>query len=414
MDNMKTFWLALLLVITVSCRKDIHVCDVDSGHSGLQCKLESITLDALSTISLPRDVSDEDVKVVKIEKSHLDRFPTKQFYEKFDNLIEIDINDCTGLKRLENSFLHVNLIDIDVKNSDLEEVGEIALSKLRRLVQLKLNRNRIKIIHKNAFNDLAKVERIEMDSNQISWLHDDTFAYCTQLKFLKLSNNKIVSITSKLFSRNVELNEIHLASNEICGIEKGFLTKLRILKKLDLIGNSCASINLLIPQSAYIAILSQKLSRCYEGFEVIRSGNETVDKIHDYYDKHLSEIMKSVESRANETIKNLTEHLSNFDVSPNFIHAVQKFDDVDMARDTEINVHAEASMTAARRSHGEDEVTIYDNLQNELSKCWIITITTCLTTLFIFVAIVVIAHRRVIKKLQRTSPVTLSSLESNV
>lgn len=413
MDNMKTLWLAVLLVNTVSCRKDIHVCDVVSGHSGLQCKLESITLDALSKIILPNNLSDDDVKVVKIQKSHLDKFPTKQFYEKFDNLVEIDINDCTGLKRLENSFLHTNLIEIAVANSDVEEVGEIALSRLRRLVQLKLNQNKIKIIHKNAFNDLAKIERVEMDSNQISWLHDDTFASCTQLKFLKLSNNKFSSITSKLLSRNVGLNEIQLANNEIIAIEKGFMTKLRTLKKLDLIGNSCANITLNIPQSAYIAILGQKLLRCYESFEVIRSGNETVDKIHDYYDKHLSEIMKSVESRANESIKNLTEHLTSFDGPSNYIRAVKKFDDADVASDSEINLH-ETSMTAARRSHGEDEVTIYDNSQDNLTKCWIITITTCLTTLFIFVAIVVIAHRRVIKKLQRTSPVTLSSLESNV
>lgn len=248
------------------------------------CSLERLMIDKSTKVILPETLQRPSNGVAKarllLSNVHIVTFSEEQF-EHLNEFTQIILDNCTGLKNLENFLFVKNLESVEVESCDLEVVGEKPFLKMFRLVELTLKNNKIKTVHKNAFVDLTKVITIDLSLNQIQWLDGDTFASCLELQNLILMSNLISSIPAKIFSRNAKLVKLNLANNKILTIDKnGFNNFAPTLTSFDLTGNLCINKSLTIKSLVvFLSQIEKIFAICFANHDVVQYMNGTIDKL---------------------------------------------------------------------------------------------------------------------------------------
>lgn len=212
------------------------------------------------------------IKILTIKDSLLKIVPNT--FANFTSMQIIFIKNCTGLSTFNQSSFNNKMIYIEIYTTDLEIVGDQIFSKLNELRTLKVNKNNIRDVHKDAFKDLIKMESIEMDQNNINLLNEGMFSNNLKLKTISFQANKIIKLTSNIFVGCSKVYKIQLQNNRINEIENNFKNNLKVLSSINLSGNICinSSINYMLPLQSNDNEL--KLKQCYNNFnEHIKSMN---------------------------------------------------------------------------------------------------------------------------------------------
>ncbi|KAM4882247.1 leucine-rich repeats and immunoglobulin-like domains protein 1 isoform 1-T1 [Thomomys bottae] len=92
--------------------------------------------------------------------------------------------------------------------------------KLRRLTQLDLNRNRIRLIEGLTFQGLDSLEVLKLQRNNISKLTDGAFWGLSKMHVLHLEYNSLVEVNSGSLYGLTALHQLHLSNNSISRIHR--------------------------------------------------------------------------------------------------------------------------------------------------------------------------------------------------
>ncbi|XP_069875018.1 leucine-rich repeats and immunoglobulin-like domains protein 1 [Dipodomys merriami] len=92
--------------------------------------------------------------------------------------------------------------------------------KLRRLTQLDLNRNRIRLIEGLTFHGLDSLEVLKLQRNNISKLTDGAFWGLSKMHVLHLEYNSLVEVNSGSLYGLTALHQLHLSNNSISRIHR--------------------------------------------------------------------------------------------------------------------------------------------------------------------------------------------------
>ena len=136
-----------------------------------------------------------------------------------------------------------NLLELNIENNKLKELGKIHLINLKSLKYLNLNRNLLSRIENNTFDHLINLETLIISCNNLSSANtfDSNpfiFKYLLNIKELNLSSNSIEYLNPNLFSNLNKLTTIDLSSNLIYFVYNSSFNKLYNLKNLFLQNNS--------------------------------------------------------------------------------------------------------------------------------------------------------------------------------
>jgi hypothetical protein len=148
---------------------------------------------------------------------------------------------------LKRNFLNeipFNLID-SIKSLDLFDLSENNISvvdngfkKPYKIVNLKLNKNKIEQIKEYSLHYLRFLFYLDLSENKLTYLHDKTFLKLDRLLRLNLSYNSIEIIQHNLFSSLKNIERIDLSSNSIRLIEKYSFQYFIYLETLHLYNNT--------------------------------------------------------------------------------------------------------------------------------------------------------------------------------
>lgn len=372
------------------------------------CLIESTTIDK----NFQADLT--EAKRIKFQFAHFESFAMNE--SRFEKINRIDITNCTGLKSLKSVLLGMKVNTVIIESSDVEVVDEDFLSKMRYLITLKMNRNSIKSIHKNAFKDLQRIERIELNANQISRLDDDTFAACEKLCVLQLESNELTQISSALLSKNLKLDELLLGNNEILAIEAGFPKKLKYLEKLELSGNICISENFTIAQSAKLNSISNKLSKCARSFEIIKDASKANEELLRHVNINVSEVINDITSHLEESLRIRTEEaVGKIRYDYNLHESIRNDEPVqNPEHDESLYLRIEAIESDLRSLIGNSSSTVKSVAVHPQTSCWPICLVTSAVAIFLAVLTVSLAYRKLVKSPRPHSPVITPAPDSKV
>ncbi|XP_052577719.1 leucine-rich repeats and immunoglobulin-like domains protein 1 isoform X1 [Peromyscus californicus insignis] len=110
--------------------------------------------------------------------------------------------------------------------------------KLPRLIQLDLNRNRIRLIEGLTFQGLDSLEVLKLQRNNISKLTDGAFWGLSKMHVLHLEYNSLVEVNSGSLYGLTALHQLHLSNNSISRIQRDGWSFCQKLHELVLSFNS--------------------------------------------------------------------------------------------------------------------------------------------------------------------------------
>ena len=146
-----------------------------------------------------------------------------------------------GLSELPRN-LSPTLTLLDVSENQLSEIGERTLSAFHNLVDLKMKNNEIETITNNAFVSNRMLRDLDLNGNLLTRIHQETFRGIQRVVHLDLSNNNLVHIDGA-FARMSELSRLDLSNNAITSITQFTFRDLTNLRYLLLAGNKITDIH---------------------------------------------------------------------------------------------------------------------------------------------------------------------------
>jgi hypothetical protein len=104
-----------------------------------------------------------------------------------------------------------------------------------KLVKLSIEWSNIPLLKKDLFKPACKkVRELLLSNNGIKIIEEEAFKHLTKLIVIKLDHNKIRSVDQKLFQYNLKLEEIDLSHNYISLIDPKTFDNLNRLKAVNL------------------------------------------------------------------------------------------------------------------------------------------------------------------------------------
>ena len=178
-------------------------------------------------------------------------FPIKEFIKmKSDNIIKKDnlnnIIDSDKSETISKEFMdkynldikdnYIDILDLNNKNIEDEELKELSKLKIKILKELNLSNNLISDIEPLEKLNFLKLEILNLSHNKISNINILEKVNCYNLKILDLSHNNISDINALGKMRLQKLEQLNLGCNKIQDIEilgKINFEKLKYLNSFD-------------------------------------------------------------------------------------------------------------------------------------------------------------------------------------
>uniref|UniRef100_A0A8C2X9D0 Leucine rich repeats and immunoglobulin like domains 1 n=1 Tax=Cyclopterus lumpus TaxID=8103 RepID=A0A8C2X9D0_CYCLU len=207
------------------------------------------------------------------------------------------------------------LVQLELNRNRIRQVEGLTFQGLSSLEVLKLQRNSITKLTDGAFWDLAKMKNLHLDYNSLSEVNSGSLYGLTSLQQLFLSNNYIARINPDGWKFCQKLRELNLSYNNLTRLDEGSLAVLGDLHSLRLGHNSISHIT----EGAFRGLKAVELdhndiSGTIEDTNGAFSGLDSLNKLTLFGNK-----IKSVAKKAFSGLETL-EHLS---LGENAIRSIQ-------------------------------------------------------------------------------------------
>jgi chorismate mutase len=208
--------------------------------------------------------ADSSVEGFNIQNNTKIEFIPENLSEKFPNLINVQIFNCSlksidehhfkGLRNLVTVYLAFNKIEridsnafkdnvkleqLTLNNNNIKYLSEDLFNSLRNLKILHLNDNQIRLIDTFLFKHSTSMEYINMDNNEVRFLYPETFSTLSNLKKISIGDNQLESIDQNLLANNKKLEKIWFENNKLKSIDATMFDDKKSLLFVVLKGNSC-------------------------------------------------------------------------------------------------------------------------------------------------------------------------------
>jgi len=157
---------------------------------------------------------------------------------------------------------------VDLSSNHLVSIPDRAFSSQRRLVELRINSNKISQLGERTFSGLAKLQVLNLEENFIEQLRNKAFKHLKSLKELNLRNNRISDIQSRAFLSLSEVTILDLSDNLLEIIPTDALMHLPNLAELSIANNNIKT------------IVDQTFSNLFKLSNLDLSGNQ-IERIHE-------------------------------------------------------------------------------------------------------------------------------------
>jgi hypothetical protein len=205
-----------------------------------------------------------DVSVVQIRNSNTP-FVIQQIFTSFPNLIELDIQN-SNLQELTLSPT-VQLEYLTLYRNNVSRIANRTFVGQSRLEFIEAMDNRIVEIEENAFEGLENLFGLMLIGNRISQLPPTVFHPLTNILYLDLEQNRIERIDEGIFAENTLLESLFLEFNQINAVSPTFTRSLSTdLQYLNLQGNRCIDRPFALRESIDMIILNNALNTCFNNF----------------------------------------------------------------------------------------------------------------------------------------------------
>lgn len=207
------------------------------------------------------------VRVVRIFDSNVP-FIITQFFTTFVNLERLEMG-ATGTNRIQpNAFVNAgSLRTLQISQSpQLREIIANAFAGAWNLELLQIFQSGVESISELAFSGLSRLTNLNLARNRISQLPVNVFTPLTALQMIFLWENQLTVLNGSLFEANTMLLNIDVSDNQINAIGRSFVDTLTNLRFLDMVGNHCISRFFAIgngDQETTVIALRQALETCF-------------------------------------------------------------------------------------------------------------------------------------------------------
>nr|XP_033781983.1 leucine-rich repeats and immunoglobulin-like domains protein 1 isoform X3 [Geotrypetes seraphini] len=174
-------------------------------------------------------------KIHSVEASQLQSYITLE-------TLDLSSNEITEIR--SNSFPHgLHLKELHLGRNRISTLEPGAFNNLSQsLLILRLNRNKISQLPAKAFR-LSRLMQLELNRNRIRLIEGLTFQGLDSLEVLKLQHNSIYKLTDGAFWGLANMQVLHLESNSLTEVNRGSLYGLSSLLLLHLGNNFISRIN---------------------------------------------------------------------------------------------------------------------------------------------------------------------------
>jgi len=154
----------------------------------------------------------------------------------------VGLRNKTKLQHFPNNLgsFFPNLTFIQLKYNSLKELNPENLQFMQKLEVLLLPGNQLSDLNAKLFDDVVNLKHLDLSGNRIKVLPNKLLARLKMLKRFEATDNLIEVIPNDFFNSNKVITEIYLNGNKLRKILVDF-TKLKGLRKLQLLGNVCIS-----------------------------------------------------------------------------------------------------------------------------------------------------------------------------
>lgn len=218
-----TLWpLTLALTQTIPCPSSCSCSTIDPSSDGIcrGCPTGStlseavkVKCEAVGLSELPADVT-SDVNWFDLSKNNLTVLSAEPL-SRLSRLINLKLSQ-NNIQTISDgafqSMMTLQILDLDLNN--LTVLGKSTFAGAETLVHLDLSGNRLENVD-NVFVGLKDLSRLDLRSNRLTQLTQSTFRGLASLRYLLLTSNRIYYIDKKAFRSLEKLVYIVLKGNPI-------------------------------------------------------------------------------------------------------------------------------------------------------------------------------------------------------
>lgn len=208
--------------------------------------------------------TNDDVSIVQIRNSNTP-FVIQQIFTTFPNLVELDIQN-SNLQELTLSSL-VQLEYLTLYRNNVSRILNGTFVGQSRLEFIEAMDNRIVDIEENAFEGLENLLGLMLIGNRLQELQPRVLHPLRNVVYLDFEQNRIERIEEGVFSENTQLESLFLEFNLINAVSPTFTRNLSDnLEYLNLQGNRCIDRPFQIRESFDMILLNNALNSCFNNF----------------------------------------------------------------------------------------------------------------------------------------------------
>ncbi|MFH4974123.1 hypothetical protein AB6A40_000832 [Gnathostoma spinigerum] len=255
---------------------DCYSVDIEHTIKGLhKLRVDRLRISRSPTPVL-KQLPNGSIRSLHLVECKIEEIEENAFKGLADSLEEIVLSDNL-LKTMPHFNALRKLRSINLNNNKLTDIDEGALAGIINLQQLRLERNNICALSRNALNETkSRLELLDLSDNCFTQIPAQNIRNSHRLMYLDLSNNKIQQVTNFEFMNLPMLKELRLNDNAISKI------------------TSMAFMN--VPQLQYLyvrhnhlrTIESERLFQVFQKLEILDLSDNELQKVPTF--KELSNI----------------------------------------------------------------------------------------------------------------------------
>ncbi|KAL7852937.1 hypothetical protein SRHO_G00187220 [Serrasalmus rhombeus] len=150
--------------------------------------------------------------------------------------------NCSGRKFLHVPAVPKNVVILDISLNDIEFIEKQDLSTYTELGTLTMQKNKLKMIHKEAFRSQHKLEVLDLSFNQLDKILSSWFNQLRSLKDLNLLGNLYTTLGSvPLFQFGGNLQTLEFGNHYLKKVQKNVLSGIIQLNEMVIAGSNLRS-----------------------------------------------------------------------------------------------------------------------------------------------------------------------------
>lgn len=152
--------------------------------------------------------------------------------------------DCSAKNLQHVPIVPTNVLSLDLSFNQIESITEEDLTMCKELKMLKLQRNKLSVIHSKAFNSQSKLEELDLSFNKLENISSFWFSELRSLKHLNILGNKYTTLGSVAlfqFVENPTLRTLQIGNPLIKEVKENMLHNILQLDELTFVSGNLNS-----------------------------------------------------------------------------------------------------------------------------------------------------------------------------